>query len=201
MHPTPRTLTTALLATALFTTATAIANPNHTNPDSTAHTAPAAPAPPADDRAWPVPRTTGTSPPILRGWDPPATPYGPGHRGIDLAAPPGTPVRAAAPGRIAHTGRIANRGVLTIDHPNTGDPPLRTTYEPVHALVDKGDRVAAGDIIGTLENGPPHCTRPCLHWGLRRAKTYLNPLTLLPPPLLHHGPSRLLPVWGEVGVG
>ncbi|MDQ8707086.1 M23 family metallopeptidase [Streptomyces sp. LHD-70] len=152
------------------------------------------PAAPSGDRAWPV------RAPVLRGWDPPATPYGPGHRGIDLAAPPGTDVRAAAPGRISYVGRVAGRGVLTIDHPGTGAPPLRTTYEPVHALVDKGDEVAAGDVIGTVERrasaADAHCPRSCLHWGLRRGTTYLDPLTLLPASLTERGPSRLLPVWG-----
>ncbi|MGV2922317.1 hypothetical protein RMO59_41535, partial [Streptomyces alfalfae] len=36
----------------------------------------------------------------------------------------------------------------------------------------------------------------CLHWGLRRAEVYLDPLTLLPPWLLNRGPSRLLPIKG-----
>ncbi|MFB6554375.1 hypothetical protein ACFCWX_31235, partial [Streptomyces sp. NPDC056405] len=37
------------------------------------------PAVPAVARLWPV----GTRPAVLRGWEPPATPYGPGHRGVD----------------------------------------------------------------------------------------------------------------------
>ncbi|WP_425580865.1 M23 family metallopeptidase [Streptomyces thermospinosisporus] len=147
---------------------------------------------PAVGRAWPV----GVRPPVLRGWEPPATPYGRGHRGVDLAAPAGTPVRAVAAGRVFFAGRVAGKGVLSVELPGTGDPPLRTTYEPVRASVRKGDEVTAGEVIGVVEQGGSHCTAPCLHWGLRRAGTYLNPLALLPPWLLHRGPSRLLPVLG-----
>jgi murein DD-endopeptidase MepM/ murein hydrolase activator NlpD len=133
---------------------------------------------------------------VVRGWEPPATVYGRGHRGVDLAAPPGTPVRAVAPGRVSFAGRVAGRGVVSIELAGTGTPPLRTTYGPVRASVTKGDTVAAGEPVGVLEPGPAHCTAGCLHWGLRRGDTYLNPLSLLPGWLLDRGPSRLLPVAG-----
>lgn len=58
--------------------------------------------------------------------------------------------------------------------------------------VHAGQHVAAGDRIGVLEDGQGHCgMRDCLHWGLLRGDSYLNPLALL-----GMGPSRLLPVWG-----
>ncbi|MFF7800812.1 murein hydrolase activator EnvC family protein [Streptomyces olivaceus] len=142
-------------------------------------------------RNWPV----GTRPAVLRGWDPPATPYGPGHRGVDLAAADGAPVRAVAAGRVSFAGRVAGRGVVSVELAGTGEPPLRTTYEPVRAAVHKGDRVVAGQVLGTAEAAGSHCTA-CLHWGLLRGDTYLDPLTLLPPWLLNSGPSRLLPVLG-----
>lgn len=141
---------------------------------------------------WPL---TGR-PAVLRGWEPPATPYGPGHRGVDLAARPGDAVVAAATGRVSFAGRVAGRGVLVIELAGSGAPPLRTTYEPVRALVDKGDEVVAGQPAGVLEAGPFHCAGGCLHWGLRRGDAYLDPLSLLPPALLRRGPSRLLPVFG-----
>jgi murein DD-endopeptidase MepM/ murein hydrolase activator NlpD len=131
---------------------------------------------------------------VLRGWDPPADPYGPGHRGVDLAAAAGDPVRAVAGGRVAFAGRVAGRGVVSVDLAETGDPPLRTTYEPVRASVHEGDEVEPGEVLGVLEPPTAHCTGPCLHWGLRRGEAYLNPLSLLPPWLLRAGPSRLLRV-------
>lgn len=147
---------------------------------------------PTVGRAWPV----GSRPQVLRGWEPPATAYGPGHRGVDLAAAAGTPVRAVAGGRVSFAGRVAGKGVVSVELTGTGDPLLRTTYEPVTASVEEGEEVEPGEVIGTLDTAGSHCTATCLHWGLRRGETYLNPLSLLPPWLLPRGPSRLLPVWG-----
>ncbi|MFJ4787048.1 peptidoglycan DD-metalloendopeptidase family protein [Streptomyces sp. NPDC088794] len=144
---------------------------------------------PAIARAWPV----GTRPSVLRGWQPPATVYGPGHRGVDLAAAPGTPVRAVAAGHVSFAGRVAGRGVISVELTGTD---LRTTYEPVRASVKKGDEVAAGETVGTVEPTTTHCPLTCVHWGLLRGDAYLDPLTLLPPWLLRTGPSRLLPVLG-----
>ncbi|MFR0356938.1 murein hydrolase activator EnvC family protein [Streptomyces sediminimaris] len=162
-------------------------------PWARADTPPPVPPParpvPAIGRAWPV----GTRPEVLRGWEPPVTLYGRGHRGIDLAAPPGAPVRAVAPGRISFAGRVAGRGVVSVELTGTD---VRTTYEPVKASVRKGDEVRAGQVVGTVEPMAPHCAVTCVHWGLLRARTYLDPLALLPPGLLHRPPPRLLPVLG-----
>ncbi|MFK4692512.1 murein hydrolase activator EnvC family protein [Streptomyces pristinaespiralis] len=146
-------------------------------------------------RSWPV---GAPRPLVVRGWEPPSSPYGPGHRGVDLAATAGTPVRAAASGTVSFAGSVAGRGVLTITLTGTGDPPLRTTYEPVRPLVEEGAAVTAGQVVASVEPGSSHC-RGCLHWGLRRGTEYLDPLTLLPPWLLRRGPSRLLPVFGVPG--
>lgn len=107
--------------------------------------------------------------PVVRGFDPPQQDWLPGHRGVDLAAPVGSSVRAAAAGRVSVAQVIAGRGVVTIVH---GE--LRTTYEPVRASVSVGDQVAAGEVIGTVEAG--HCASGCLHFGLKRGDEYLDPL-------------------------
>ncbi|MEU2070414.1 M23 family metallopeptidase [Streptomyces anulatus] len=143
-------------------------------------------------RSWPL---TGR-PSVLRGWEPPTGPYGPGHRGVDLTAGPGARVLAATDGRVSFAGRVAGRGVVAIEVAGSGSPPLRTTYEPVRALVEEGASTRAGQPVGVLEEGPFHCAEGCLHWGLRRGDAYLDPLSLLPPSLLRRGPSRLLPVFG-----
>lgn len=142
---------------------------------------------PAIGRSWPV----GGRPAVLRGWEPPATVYGRGHRGVDLAASPGIPVRAVAAGRVSFAGTVAGKGVVSVELAGTD---LRTTYEPVTASVPKGAEVAAGEVVATVAPTGSHCTTTCVHWGLRRGETYLDPLSLLPPWLLHRGPSRLLPV-------
>ncbi|MFE1765121.1 peptidoglycan DD-metalloendopeptidase family protein [Streptomyces angustmyceticus] len=152
--------------------------------------------PPGADRSWPVGGAAGIGPTVIRGWEPPPSPWAAGHRGVDLAASSGAPVRAAAPGRVAFAGTVAGRGVLTIEVSGSGRPPLRTTYEPVRPTVHKGQRVIAGQQVAVLQHGPFHCRAPCLHWGLRRGKSYLDPLSLLPRSMLRGGPSRLLPIFG-----
>ncbi|MFF8504686.1 peptidoglycan DD-metalloendopeptidase family protein [Streptomyces anulatus] len=143
-------------------------------------------------RSWPL----AGRPSVVRGWEPPTGRYGPGHRGVDLAVGPDARVLAATDGRVSFAGRVAGRGVVAIEVAGSGSPPLRTTYEPVRALVEEGASTRAGQPVGVLEEGPFHCAEGCLHWGLRRGEAYLDPLSLLPPSLLRRGPSRLLPVFG-----
>ncbi|MFI6459952.1 murein hydrolase activator EnvC family protein [Streptomyces sp. NPDC050528] len=174
----------ALLLPLLLTLLTCTARANDTPPPT-----PGTPIPsvPAIATTWPV----GSHPLVLRGWEPPATVYARGHRGVDLATPTGAPVRAVAPGRVSFAGRVAGRGVVSVELAGTD---LRTTYEPVTATVKKGDEVKPGEVVGTVEVTGSHCATTCVHWGLLRGETYLNPLELLPPWLLNRGPSRLLPV-------
>lgn len=107
---------------------------------------------------------------------PPATRYGTGHRGVDLASEPGTPILAAGDGVVVFAGRLADRGVVSIEHAGG----LRTTYEPVTARVAAGDRVRRGTSIGVLEPGHPGCpAEACLHLGARLPdRIYLDPLAL-----------------------
>ncbi|MFE6877958.1 murein hydrolase activator EnvC family protein [Streptomyces sp. NPDC057677] len=136
---------------------------------------------------WPV---GPPIPEVLRGWQPPPGPYAAGHRGVDLAAPPGTAVVAPVAGTVTFAGPVGGRGVLTLALPHSGTPPLRTTFGPVTPLVRTGTRVAAGTPVARVAPGT-HCPVACLHWGLLRGDRYLNPLLLTP-----RGPSRLLPVGG-----
>lgn len=137
--------------------------------------------------SWPLQGT----PPVVRDFDPPPHRYGRGHRGVDLAGEPGQPVVAAAGGTVLFAGPVGTRPVVSIQHSGG----LRTTYEPVMAVVAAGDVVATGQRIGTLSPGHPGCSAvACLHWGLLRGDEYLDPLQLLAP-----GPLRLLPWDGGRG--
>ncbi|HEV7934812.1 MAG TPA: M23 family metallopeptidase [Actinomadura sp.] len=129
-------------------------------------------------------------PPVLRAFEPPARPWAPGHRGVDLGARPGQAVYAAGPGQISYAARLAGRGVVAIAHGS-----LRTTYLPVRPSVPVGRQVERGDRIGTVEGRPGHCGgSPCLHWGARDGLGYTDPLALL-----GRRPIRLLPIWGTPG--
>jgi len=137
---------------------------------------------------WPL----DPAPEVVAGFDPPDTPYGAGHRGVDLAASIGQPVRAAMSGTVTFAGALAGRGVVVVDHGAT-----RTTYEPVEASVAVGATVKAGGRIGRLQLGGSHCfPRACLHWGWIEGETYLDPLLLVGA-----GPVRLLPLSGLPAAG
>jgi len=135
---------------------------------------------------WPLVPT----PEVVAAFDPPDSPYGAGHRGVDLGGSHGQRVRSALPGTVTFAGSLAGRGVVVVDHGET-----RTTYEPVTASVPVGDAVDAGGPIGTLQLAGSHCfPRACLHWGWIRNvdDVYLDPLGLV-----GNGAIRLLPLWRD----
>ncbi len=135
---------------------------------------------PSRHGVWPLtPR-----PVVVSGFDPPATRWGSGHRGVDLLGHAGQSVHSSLAGTVVFAVPLAGRGVVVVDHGG-----VRTTYEPVSASVGIGDFVPRGALIGTLQRASSHCfPRACLHWGLRRGEAYLDPLTLVGA-----GPLRLLP--------
>jgi murein DD-endopeptidase MepM/ murein hydrolase activator NlpD len=136
---------------------------------------------PSRDGVWPL----SPRPDVVSGFAPPETLWGPGHRGVDLLGHVGQTVHSSLGGTVTFAARLAGRGVVAVDHGG-----VRTTYEPVAAGVRVGDVVARGGVIGTLQRTSSHCfPRACLHWGLRRGETYLDPLTLVGA-----GPIRLLPL-------
>lgn len=139
---------------------------------------------------WPL----RPEPEVVRAFDPPLEPWGPGHRGVDLLGSPGQAVRAGLDGTVTYAGNLAGRGVVVVSHGDT-----RTTYEPVEPSVDVGAAVAPGERLGALQTGPSHCApRTCLHWGWIdggwihggwiEGTAYLDPLRLV-----GRGPVRLLP--------
>jgi murein DD-endopeptidase MepM/ murein hydrolase activator NlpD len=174
-----RVLTCAVLVTCL--TPLLLGTPLPPGPDGPDVGPPLAVAAAVDYR-WPL----AGRPVVTRRFDPPAQRWLPGHRGVDLAGSPGSVVYAAGAGTVAFAGTVAGHGVVSIDHPDG----LRTTYQPVTASVAAGEPVAAGDPIGVLDPGHDGCpVAACLHWGLRRGESYLDPLGLL-----GLGRVRLLPL-------
>lgn len=106
--------------------------------------------------------------PVVAVFDAP-TRYGPGHRGVDLAAPLGSPVRAPASGWITFAGRVVDATWVTIDHGL-----VRTTVGPLQTVrVGRGALVARGQVVGTSGHAHGH---PAVHWSARRGDTYVDPL-------------------------
>ncbi|MCV6985679.1 M23 family metallopeptidase [Mycobacterium shinjukuense] len=117
---------------------------------------------------------------VLRGFDAPSPDWHPGHRGVDLAGGPGQPVYAAGGATVVFGGLLAGRPVVSLAHPGG----LRTSYEPVRAVVRVGQQVTAQTVIGHLVAGHPGCpAKACLHWGAMwgpaSGADYVDPLGLL----------------------
>ena len=113
---------------------------------------------------------------VIRGFDPPEDPFGAGHRGIDIAAPIGTVVVAPASGTVAFAGRVGGHLFVTLDHGGE----LTTTYSWLSATsVRKGDAVTEGQVFAATGTGHPGAAVPHLHFGVRLAGAYLDPLAFL----------------------
>lgn len=121
---------------------------------------------------WPV------SGPVIEGFDPPDTPFGAGHRGIDIATVVGTPVRAVAAGVVTFAGPVGGRLFATLDH-GAG---LESTYSFLDALVvRRGDVVSRGQTIARSGTGHSGDVVPNLHFGVKLDDAYVDPLDYLGP--------------------
>ena len=123
---------------------------------------------PGPSWAWPVAAPHA----IVRPYLAPATPYAPGHRGIDVLAPDGI-VTAPAAGVVHFAGVVVDRPVLSIRHPGG----LISSYEPVTSTLTAGTPVRRGELIGSVV--PGHCASDCLHFGVRLDGQYVSPLNYL----------------------
>ena len=105
--------------------------------------------------------------------------WGKPHEGIDLPAPVGTPVFAAADGRVVYAGAgIRGYGnLIVVKH--AGD--LLTAYaHNSMLLVSQGQPVRAGDRIA-LVGQSGHATGPHLHFEVRSGQIPRDPMSYLPP--------------------
>jgi hypothetical protein len=95
------------------------------------------------------------------------------HLGVDLAVPAGTPVIAAADGRVALAETLRVRGnAVVIDH---GLGVYTAYYHLSEIRVRPGQEVRAGDLLG-LAGSTGLATGPHLHWELRVFGAPADPL-------------------------
>jgi murein DD-endopeptidase MepM/ murein hydrolase activator NlpD len=101
------------------------------------------------------------------------------HRGVDIKAPQGALIHAAAAGTVVFSGRESSYGrTVKIAHSNG----LSTVYAHNSAnFVKSGDKVKTGAVIGAVGH-TGHATTNHLHFEVRRQGVARNPLPLLPQP-------------------
>ncbi len=98
------------------------------------------------------------------------------HRGIDLAAPDGTPVTSSLDGTVTYSGRRPGYGNLVKIHHGRG---LYTHYAHLsERLVKKGDKVKSGQTIA-LSGSDGRSTAPHLHFEVQRNGRYLDPAVFM----------------------
>lgn len=99
------------------------------------------------------------------------------HRGVDYAAPRGTPVRATADGKIRSVGTNGGYGkVVEIQHGET----YQTLYAHLSRFakgLKRGASIGQGKIIGYVGKSGL-ATGPHLHYEFRVNGTHRNPLTV-----------------------
>lgn len=102
------------------------------------------------------------------------------HRGVDMAAPTGTRVKASGDGRVAFMGKKGGYGnVVVLNHPNG----ISTVYGHLSRFSDairKGDAVNQGDIIGYV-GMTGLATGPHLHYEFLVNGNHRDPMKVALP--------------------
>jgi murein DD-endopeptidase MepM/ murein hydrolase activator NlpD len=117
------------------------------------------------------------------------------HLGVDYAAATGTPVWAAASGRVVFAGRKGPNGNLVVIRHGGG---FETAYAHLHRIkggIRPGKMVKQRELIGFV-GSTGRSTGPHLHFGLKKFSRYIDPLDELNGPGLRM-PGRELPAYRE----
>jgi murein DD-endopeptidase MepM/ murein hydrolase activator NlpD len=120
--------------------------------------------------AWPLARPVISSGYGMR--------WGRLHEGLDLAAPTGTPVLAAADGEVIYAGdKIRGYGNMVVLRHDRG---VLTVYAHNSVvLVRRGDRTRRGQMIARVGQSG-RATAPHLHFEVRESEVPRDPLAYLP---------------------
>ncbi len=121
--------------------------------------------------------------PVVQGFEPPRRPFGPRHLGLDFAAPPGTPVRAAGDGVVVFAGRVGRAWAVTVDHRRG----RRTSYAYLRRIrVVAGWPVRRGAVLGESGGAGPGHGPGVVHVGYRNGGRAEDPA-----PLFQAQPGRI----------
>jgi len=98
------------------------------------------------------------------------------HRGVDIRSPAGTSVKASNSGEVVLARNLYFSGDTVIIHHGIG---LFSIYcHMSKTVVEEGVFVDKGETIG-YTGSTGRSTGPHLHWGLRLADTYADPLSIV----------------------
>jgi murein DD-endopeptidase MepM/ murein hydrolase activator NlpD len=119
---------------------------------------------------WPI------DPPVVKRYaEIPEQNWKTGHRGIDLLSAADGAVHSPADGYISAINSFGTKHIVSVTH---GE--LRSTFESVTTTLKINDPVQRGQIIGYLHETSDHCLPDlCLHWGVKRGETYLDPINFV----------------------
>ena len=119
--------------------------------------------------AWPVEPAT-----LESGFGPRGDSH---HDGVDLAAPEGTPVRAARAGRVIYADQLRGYGnIVILEH---GDGYATVYAHNRENRVSVGSVVRQGDVVAILGDSGK-TSGPNLHFEIRKDNVARNPLFYLP---------------------
>ena len=99
------------------------------------------------------------------------------HKGVDMAAPQGTPIYAAKSGKVTTTSYQAGGAgyYVSINH---GDGFASIYMHMTHYIVKPGQHVSTGQVIGYV-GSTGGSTGPHLHFGISYNGTYVNPMSYI----------------------
>ncbi len=108
----------------------------------------------------------------------PVSGYSRAHKGIDFAAPSGTPIKAAADGTVEHAGWRGGYGnMVVLKHWGS----YSTAYGHMSRVATRrGAKVRQGDVIGYV-GSTGVSTGPHLHYEFRAGKAQVNPRAIAMP--------------------
>lgn len=109
---------------------------------------------------------------IIKGFQASANQYGPGHRGTDFEASPGTAVYSIAPAQVIFVGSVNGHLYISLDH-GSG---IVSTYSVGTKAVKEGEVIEKGKLLGTVGKPLENDAENTFHFSMRVNDKYVDPM-------------------------